>query len=247
MTLLQQALPTDLYERHRRELTAYAQRLVIRHEIAEEIVQQTAVKLLEATDAPREAPALRAWLFRVTTNLAIDHLRRHSTWRETILLETKEQAGADENFLAESRLLCASPEVAAIAHEHLTVCFSCTLRNLLPQQAVALLLREVYGFTHEEVAEIMAASFGQVKNWIQSARAALRSRYEATCALITKQGVCYQCVELSEFFNGRSVDPLEGTRRDLDARLAILRDRRETTLGTWHRLMMRIVDDVLNR
>lgn len=245
MTVAQQGADAALFETHRRELWAYAQRLVVRPEIADEIVQQAALRALEADSLPPE-PGLRAWLFRVVTNLAIDHLRRHSTWRETILEDAKERAVVDEAFVAESQLLRGSPETAAIAHEHLTVCFSCTLRNLPAHHAVALLLREVHGFTHDEVAEMTGATFGQVKNWIQTARGTLRAKYENTCALITKQGVCHQCVELSQFFNGRSVDPLEGTRRDLDARLAILRDGRDAGLGPWHRIMMRLVREVLD-
>lgn len=245
MTVAQPHSESVSFETHRPELWAYAQRVVVRPEIADEIVQQAALKMLESASVPPE-PGLRAWLFRVVTNLSIDHLRRHGTWRETILEETKERAGVDEAFRGESQALRGSPETAAIAREHLIVCFSCTLRNLPPHHAVALLLREVHGFTHEEVAEITGASFGQVKNWIQTARSTLRARYEDTCALITKQGVCHQCVELSQFFNGRPSDPLEGTRRDLDSRLAILRDERETALGPWHRIMMRLVRDILD-
>ena len=232
------------FETHRRELWAYAQRLVVRPEIADEIVQQAAVRMLEAAEVPHAA--LRAWLFRVTTNLALDYLRRHSTWRETVLEDTRARAVIDETFVAESQSLRGSPEMAAIAREHLTVCFSCTLRNLPASHAVALLLVEVYGFTVDEVAEMTNATFGQVKNWIQSARGTLHARYQQTCALITKEGTCHQCVELSDFFNGHEVDPLDRTRRDLDARLAILRERNETSLGPWHRLMMRIVDDVMD-
>jgi RNA polymerase sigma-70 factor (ECF subfamily) len=219
--------------------------MVVRPAVAEELVQQAALRLLEADAPPARPEETRAWLFRVATNLAIDHLRRHSTWRETILPETQVRARSDAAFAADSRLLRGSPEMRAIAREHLTVCFSCTLRNLPPEQAAALLLAEVNGFTVPEAAEILGVTFGRAKSWIQSARATLREKYDATCALITKQGVCYQCVELSRFFNSREENPLEGTPGDIDARLAILREHRDDTLGRWHRLMMRIVDDVL--
>ena len=237
------------YQQSRRELRSYLTRIVLRPDVAEELVQQAAVKLIEAQQddkgAPPDAEGMRAWLFRVGTNLAIDHLRRHSTWRENIMLEAREVAERTDAFLAESSLLRGSAEMSAIAREHLAVCFACTLRNLPTQQAAALLLVEVYGFTVDEAAGILDASFGQAKNWIQSARGYLNDKYGTTCALITKQGVCHQCVELSEFFHGRQDDPLEGTARDVDARIAILRERREATLGPWHKLMMRLVDDVL--
>lgn len=238
-------LLASAYQQSRRELTTYVTRMVVRPEVAEELVQEAALRLVATDKVPSDPAGIRAWLFRVATNLAIDHLRRHSTWRENILVETRERAVADEAFVAESQLLRGSPEMRAIAREHLVVCFSCVLRNLPPERAAALLLTEVYGFSVEEAAEMLGATFGQAKSWIQAARAKFRESYDATCALITKQGVCYQCVELSEFFNGQKEDPLQDTTGDMDARLSILRERRDAPLGPWHRLMMRIVDDVL--
>jgi predicted DNA-binding protein (UPF0251 family) len=161
------------------------------------------------------------------------------------LLDTRERARQDEGFGAESRLLRGSPEMKSIAREHLAVCFSCTARNLRPHEAAALLLKEVCGFTTQETANILEVSFVQAKNQIQDARARMSERYAATCALVTQKGACFQCVELDEFFNGSKANPLEGTGRDLDARLAQLRERKSARLGPWHEKMMRLVDEIL--
>jgi RNA polymerase sigma-70 factor (ECF subfamily) len=234
-----------LYERYRRELVNYATRLVVRASVAEELAQEAALRLLQDERLPDDDGQIRAWLFRVVSNLAIDHLRRHSTWKELVLVDTRERAVADPEFVAESQQMRGSPETAAIAREHLAVCFACTLRNLAPKQAAALLLREVHGFSTAETAETLEASVVQVKNWIQQARRTMEERYAHTCALVTKQGVCHQCVELDAFFNGQHRDPLDDTARNVEARLAILRETREAALGPWHRRMLRLVDDVL--
>lgn len=237
------SLAARVYQESRREILSYVTRMTLRAEIAEEIVQQAALRLVEQDPAPGDAGGTRAWLFRVATNLALDHLRRHATKREHIILETRERAEADPAFLAEVALLRGSAETSAIAREHLMVCLACTLRNLPPEQAAALLLVEVYGFTVAEAAPMLEASFGQAKGWIQSARAAMREKYEATCALIGKQGVCHQCVELGEYFTGRPDSPLGGAR-DIDARLEILRAHGEHMPGPFHRLMLKIVNDL---
>jgi len=234
------------FQAHRRALSGYVTRLVIREDVAEEIVQQAAVRALEQEDLPEDPGELRAWLFRVATNLAVDHLRKHSTWRETILDDARERAEGSAGFVAESRLLAGSAETRAIAKDHLAVCFACTLRNLSAQESSALLLKEVYDFTVEEVARVMGASFGQVKAWIQVARGALRSRYGTTCALVMQEGVCFQCVELDRFFQAGGGNPLDGTAGDLDARIAIVKERRDAPLGPWHRQMMRIVAEILD-
>jgi RNA polymerase sigma-70 factor, ECF subfamily len=243
--VLQADTRADIYESHRRELVNYATRLVVRESVAEELAQEAALRLLKDKGLPNDEGQIRAWLFRVVSNLAIDHLRRHSTWKELVLVDARERAVADPEFVAESQQMRGSPELAAIAREHLAMCIACTLRNLPPQQAAALLLREVYGFSTAEAAQTLEATVVQVKNWIQQARRTMEERYAHTCALVTKQGVCHQCVELDGFFNGQSRDPLDGTARNLEARLAILRETREAALGPWHRRMVRLVDEAL--
>lgn len=234
------------FQANRKELTSYLTRLVARQDIAEELVQQAALRALEQGRLPEAMSEARAWFFRVATNLAVDYLRRHATWRETLLDETRSRANADAGFVAETRLLAGSVEHKSIAREHLAVCFSCTLRNLAPQESAALLLKEVYDFNVQEVADVMGASFGQVKGWIQSARATLTERYATSCALVNQRGACFQCVELDAFFDANQGDPLAGTTRDLDARIQILRTHRDASLGPWHRQMMRLVDEVLD-
>lgn len=120
----------EIYERHRRELVNYATRLVLRDVVAEELVQEAAVRLLQERHLPNDEPQARAWLFRVVSNLAIDYLRRHSTWKELVLVETRERAEGDPTFVADSARMRGSPELAAIAREHLAICFACALRNL---------------------------------------------------------------------------------------------------------------------
>ncbi len=235
----------ESYERHRRELVNYATRLVLRETIAEELVQEAALRLLRDERLPEQDTQIRAWLFRVVSNLAIDYLRRHSTWKEMVLIDTRERAEADPAYVTESLQLRGTPEMAAIAREHLAVCFACTLRNLPPREAAALLLREVHDFSTSETAEVLDAAPIQVKNWIQQARRTMEERYGHTCALVTKQGVCHQCVELDGFFNSKQRDPLRGTKRDLTARLAIVRATRQSALGPWHRRMLKLVEDIL--
>jgi len=49
---------------------------------------------MEADEPPSTTEGVRAWLFRVVTNLSIDHFRRHSTQREHVMAETKACASA---------------------------------------------------------------------------------------------------------------------------------------------------------
>ncbi|MGL4555231.1 MAG: RNA polymerase sigma factor [Gemmataceae bacterium] len=232
----------EAFERLRTELTSYLTRLVVRVAVAEELVQETALRALTAERPPADGE-WRPWLFRVATNLALDHRRKHGTWRETVLLDARKAAAGDARF-ADVRTLRGSPEMAAVAREHIAVCFGCVLGGLPPEQAAALLLREVYGFTNGEAAGMLEAREGQVKNWLQAARAAMTERYEASCALINKQGVCYQCVELDDYYRAGAGDPLAGTPGARQDRLELLRRDGDRPPGRWTRLLSELLGEI---
>ncbi len=227
-----------------RELNAYLCRLVIRPQVAEDLLQTTFLRCLEASDRlPDTDEGIRAWLFKVATNLAVDELRRHSTWREKMLLDLREATEADTVLIEQSKAMIGTPETKAIAREHLVACLACTLRNLPERKAAALLLKEIHGFTVEEVADLLDASTGQTKNWLQEARSYMTERYDTTCALITKTGVCHQCVELDGFFSAGQGDPLAGNA-GIDARLEIASELRERPWGPWHRMVFELIDEL---
>lgn len=231
-------------EAARPELTAYLCRLVVRPQVAEDLAQTTFLRAIESADRlPPSPEGVRAWLFRVATNLAIDERRRHSNWRELMILDVRAAAEADAPLVVDSRAMAGTPETRAIAREHLVACLACTLRNLPEHQAAALLLKEVHGFTLEEVAVVLEARATQAKNWLQEARAELDRRYGTTCALITKGGVCHQCVELDGFFAAGAGDPLAGDAR-LDARLRVAADLRDRPWGPWHRRIFALIDEM---
>jgi RNA polymerase sigma-70 factor (ECF subfamily) len=210
---------------------------------AEDLVQTTFLRCLEAGNLPDSPAGQRAWFFRVATNLAFDELRRHGHWRETMVADLRTAAENHPDILARSAKLIATPETKAIAREHLLACLACTLRNLPSHQAAALLLKEVHDFTLQETADLLEASLPQAKNWLQDARAYMRNRYTKTCALIAKQGVCYQCVELAGYFQGDRTPPLPPDTDDIEARLNVARESNRRPWGAWHQMILRLVDD----
>ncbi len=231
MAVDRDALATT-FEALRPELTGYLARLVVRLDVAEELAQTTAVRALEHLDsAPSTTASLRRWLFRIATNLALDERKRHGAWRETLMQDIKAHAETDRRHqlrLAQGR---GSPELQTIAREHLSFCFACTVGRLPPDQAAALLLRELFGFDRNETAGILGIDPVRVKNRLQDARRATREAYRDTCALVTKKGACYQCAELDEFYGtGERRDPLEPTDDRLTQRLRVVRDQ---PIGTW--------------
>lgn len=73
----------QLFDAEESPLLRYAYGMVARREVAEEIVQEAFLKLHQHWDAI-ETP--RAWLYRATRNLCLNHLRKHQ--RETLSEES---------------------------------------------------------------------------------------------------------------------------------------------------------------
>lgn len=233
------------FEAVRPELTAYLCRLVLRSAVAEELAQTTFLRALEAADSlPSEPRGLRAWLFRVATNLAFDELRRHAGWKERLVFDLRELAESRPGFAAMSAAAIGTPETKAIAREHLAACFACALKNLPERKAAALLLKEVNGFTVDEAADILAASAAQVKNWLQEGRAAMNARYQDSCALVNKGGVCHQCVELDGFMRAGQGNPLQGAGDAIEGRLRVLKEMAARPWQPWHRHLFELLDDL---
>jgi RNA polymerase sigma-70 factor (ECF subfamily) len=227
------------------ELLNYLVRLVTRRSIAEELCQETALRLLQNPDKiPTDDDGFRAWCFRIATNLGLDYLRKRGTLSESLLLDARKVAGNRPQFITESLTIRGTAEAKTIAREHLVICFSCTLGQLAPEQAAALLLKEIFDFRNEEIAEILVARFAQVKNWLQSARSIMLARYQTSCALINKQGLCYQCAQLDDFHGGQQGSPLPDMATAWEDRLTLVRQSRTTATGTWTKLLNGLLEEL---
>ncbi|WP_233711982.1 sigma-70 family RNA polymerase sigma factor [Kribbella turkmenica] len=66
----------DDAERHRHELLVHCYRLLGSYDDAEEIVQETYLRAWKARDTFEGRSSLRAWLYRIATNVCIDDVRR---------------------------------------------------------------------------------------------------------------------------------------------------------------------------
>jgi len=222
----------------RRELQIYIRRIVLRDAVAEELVQEVAIKAIEAADrAPRNEQELRPWLYRIGTNLAIDARRRRSFTRENLISDLRGMAMADEEYTSRARTLIGTPETKAVAKEHLLFCFRCTLQSLNEDQAAALLLKEMNGMSVSEISTILNLNESQSKNRLQEARRILRNKYKNTCSLIEQKGVCHQCIELDQFFEAHEGNPLKNTDGSLNSRLHVIREHESTPLGPWTKML----------
>lgn len=137
-----------------------AARLVGNTADAEDVVQEAFVKALASLRAGefRGQAALTTWLFRITTNVACDRLRR---------ARTAERPSEEPSTDGQADARVALREL----HD--------AMSELPPDQRAALVLKELQGLTTREVAEVLERSEGATEQLLVRARETLRRRFES--------------------------------------------------------------------
>ena len=149
-----------IYHRYKRRVFALALRIVGSVD-AEEVAQEAFIRVFRGLPKFRGDAALGTWIYRLAVNAALSHRARRAN-----------VPGVDaEDGAAAERALAASPEPGDAA-----------LRKQL-ERALALLpvgyrtvivLHDVEGLEHEEVAAILGCHVGTSKSQLHKARARLR-------------------------------------------------------------------------
>lgn len=167
----------ELVERKTKPLLQAVVRILNDIEEARDIVQVTFLKVWENRDKFDDRFSPNTWIYRIATNLAIDHLRsRQSRERSAEPARRHFQLMAD-NSAGSSGPRLGEREVARIFGE--------LADELTEKQRAVFVLREVEGKTSEEVAELVGVRESTVRNHLFHARKVLRSllrlRYPEYC------------------------------------------------------------------
>lgn len=150
-------------DRYERPLLLYAARIVGDIERARDVVQECFLRLIRERPA-REEALLRAWLYTVCRNLALDELRKERTVRNV------EASGALERREAD-------PSPREILEERETTSALLEILSTLPQsQQEVIRLRFQAGLSYREISEITKHSISNVGYLLHVAIKALRLR-----------------------------------------------------------------------
>jgi RNA polymerase sigma-70 factor (ECF subfamily) len=148
-----------LYEAYRERIYSFLYRLVGRRELADDLFQETWLKLARHGGALRDDTNVCAWLFTVARNQARSHHRRSALDRSYVR-EVLPAAAVD------------SPE-AATAARHRLGCLERALPALTIEHREVLLLIGVEGVETVHAAAILGVSVEAVRQRLSRARAAL--------------------------------------------------------------------------
>ena len=153
-----------VYATFKGRLYTFLLRMVGDPEMADDLTHDVFAKVLKLLPTLTHEHKVLPWLYRVANNAAIDQLRRR---RRFAWLRMGSLSGTTDEPFAPSdhdRI----PEQAHV---------QAVLRTLPPENASALLLHALEGYSYKEIADIQGVSMTAVRSRIARARSAFKERY----------------------------------------------------------------------
>lgn len=133
--------------------------------------QEVFLKAFRGIRGFRHGSSLKTWLYRIAIREALNHKRwfkRHL--QKTVSIDTELEEGRAHLEIED---LCATPFEQLAARE-MQVVVQRALHSIPHVFRVAVILRDLEGFSYEEVAEILECNIGTVKSRILRGRRALK-------------------------------------------------------------------------
>lgn len=147
-----------IYRQHVGRVHALCLRMSRDRSEADELTQETFVRVWERLASFRGESAFSTWLHRVTVNVVIAELRRRGRWRERFLAQETDDFGVFEPAFSAGGDLDLERAIA----------------NLSPQARLVFVLHDVEGYKHGEIAELTGLAVGTSKAHLHRARLLLR-------------------------------------------------------------------------
>lgn len=152
---------------YEKRVYAICLRLSGNREDAMDCAQEAMLRIWRSIGTYRKQASFSTWVYRITTNACLDMLRKKKI-RPSVSLDAMTEDGfmppdpsGDPHDFAE-----ASARKRALAD---------SIASLQPDMRAALVLRDVQGFSYEDVAAILDTPLGTVKSRINRAREKLRT------------------------------------------------------------------------
>jgi RNA polymerase sigma-70 factor (ECF subfamily) len=185
---LSEAALLDSFEQHRNELRLHCYRMLGSSHDADDMLQEAALRAWRGQGALAEAANLRAWLYRITTNVCLDELARRRA--RTLPYEAGTPASepgsvrstADREAFIEPcpqlwfEATPSDPSLRYETRESVALAFVAALQQLTPTQRATLLLRDVVGLSAEETAQALELNLQAVNSALFRARTAVETK-----------------------------------------------------------------------
>jgi RNA polymerase sigma-70 factor, ECF subfamily len=171
----------ELVRRYDQDVLRLALQITRRPEDAHDLYQEAFLKVYRNLDRFRFECSFYTWLYRVVTNVCLDHLRRRSSRPEDQAPESANAAsGADEDFFDRQAHPApqSNPERSLLGKE-LGSRIAMAMERLSPRERMVFEMKHFHGLRLRAIGEMLGTTEETVKNSLFRATRKLRNSLEA--------------------------------------------------------------------
>lgn len=177
------ALFKSLVRLYQNRIYNSALRILGNAEEAEEVVQETCIRLHQSIDKFNRTSSLASWVFRIAHNSCMDIVRNRSKRGMGLLDHVSHDAPAPQDDsggdAVEDQIHDPSPGPAEKLDKHEQTEVVADMLKMLPEsQRIVMVLHDVEGFSYQEVADIVGEKLGTVRSRIHYGRIKMRELLE---------------------------------------------------------------------
>ncbi|MBP7461109.1 MAG: RNA polymerase sigma factor [Candidatus Delongbacteria bacterium] len=176
---------------------------------AEEITQEAFFRAFRFFESFRRESSFFTWIYRITLNVAHDHLQYR---RKLPIQALTEDLGYRLDQIVDHSY-AGNPEVMLMANEARCKCLHCLTECLPSRQRIVFCLSVTLGLSHAGIAEILECSIGSVKTNLHRAKQRWTGYMSDRCHFIKKDNPC-RCEQWVRFglsqgwvSNSRAIKP----------------------------------------
>jgi len=170
-----------IIEDYQKKVFNIALRMIGNHDDASELAQEVFIRIFKSLKNFKGESSLSTWIYRITTNVCLDELRKRKNKNIVSLDEdVKQDDGEIKRQVEDAR---PTPDVIAEKNEVRRVVKEAIL-SLPEDQRTVIILRDIQGFSYDEIAKIMNCPEGTVKSRINRSRQILRDRLKPKLELL---------------------------------------------------------------
>lgn len=151
----------QLYEKYKNLVYNIAFRMANDSQVAEDLVQEIFIKVFKNLARFRGDAAFSSWLYRITSNVCINHFRTANRWKKLL------SNGLHD---ADNRADGENPQRPSEMTPHLER----AIRQLPEGYRMVFVLHDVQGFRHQEIGDMLDIAVGTSKSQLHKARKELR-------------------------------------------------------------------------
>ena len=157
-----------LMEQHERRMYAVALRMCANREDAQDCLQEAMLRVYRAIGGFKGESSFSTWVYRITMNTCLDELRRRKNKQSTSLDDLLDEGWAPADDRSSPERQAVRAETARTLHQ--------TIRELPEDMRAAVVLRDIQGYSYEEIAQILDINVGTIKSRISRGREKLREK-----------------------------------------------------------------------